>query len=98
MDMKTILLIAALTGGTNVLQYFGVAAPAQTTEAEVTANSDFMRDELKVCLADLKECYVECAHVDSVHGSNPWSDGTLTLGAGDGDWVNAAPYPEQIVR
>jgi hypothetical protein len=60
-DTKTILLIAALTGGTNALQFFGITVPSETASAEVTANSDFMRDELSLCLEKLKTCYRECS-------------------------------------
>jgi len=65
MDLKTILLVAAL-GGTNALQYLGIAAPAQTHSAETTANAEFIRDELHICIKELKECNRHCSRSDTI--------------------------------
>jgi hypothetical protein len=81
-DFKTVLLLVAL-GGTNALQYLGFAVPAQTTTAEVTANSDFMRDQLDSCLAELKACYADCSRTSSQPAV---------------EWEAEVPYPEQLVR
>ena len=59
LDFKTILLIIAL-GGTNALQYLGIAAPAQTQTAETVAAAEIVGTELQQCMKDLKECYREC--------------------------------------
>jgi len=57
-DWRTLLLIAAL--GANPLQYFGITVPAEQNSAELLATSEFMRDQLDKCMADLRECYAEC--------------------------------------
>ena len=71
MDMKSIIMLVTLLMGTNVAtnagQFLGNTRPAIEAKAEVTANSDFMRDELNACLAQLRECYAECAHSGKVH-------------------------------
>jgi hypothetical protein len=99
-DLKTVVLLIALTGGTNVLQYFGVTAPTETAKSEVTANSDFMRDQLKVCLADLKQCYSDCGRPHAEPG--PVSNTDLGVhrewAEVPDEWEAAVPYPAQMVR
>lgn len=68
LDTKTILLVIALTGGTNALQFLGITAPAETAKAELTANSDMIRDELSICLNELRECYRNCPSAYHDHG------------------------------
>ena len=88
-DWKTILVLAALTGGTNFLQYLGITAPTQTAKTEVAANSDFMRDELNACLGELKKCYAQC-------GSRM---GSANIGSTDFyNWEAEAPFPAQIAK
>jgi hypothetical protein len=95
-DWKTILLLAVLTGGTNTLQYFGITVPTETAKSEVTANSDFMRDQLNQCFMDLKECYAQCA----MH-SGGWNEPNVNAGPGHllGEgWQFSAPYPGQFEK
>ena len=88
-DFRTILLIVALGGGSNLLTYFGLAAPAQTTSAEATANAEFIRDELHLCIKELKECHARCVvSVGWVHTS---AVGTDTLLASV--WWATTPSP-----
>jgi len=78
MDIKTILTIVALLGGSNLVtnagQYMGNTRPVMEAKAEVTANSDFMRDELNACLEKLKTCYMDCGGNRATSGAPPdWS-------------------------
>jgi hypothetical protein len=59
LDTKTIMLIIAL-GGTNALQYLGISAPAQNTEAETMATAEFMSEQLDKCMTDLRDCIKTC--------------------------------------
>jgi hypothetical protein len=99
MDMKTIILIVTLLGGTNALQAAGITAPAVNAKAEVTANSDFMRDELNQCLKELKECYRNCSRQNTLMRSAPplaplllaedtvlLKDGVVEKYSGGGGW------------
>ncbi len=107
MDMKSIIMLVTLLMGTNVAtnagQFLGNTRPAIEAKAEVTANSDFMRDELNACLAQLRECYAECAHSGKVHVGDAPPIGPLPPAYGPGvlpylgsALMSAPPSAEEI--
>jgi hypothetical protein len=60
MDIKWIVILALVTGGTNVAQYLGIAQPETKVAVETQAANEMIRDELHSCLKELKECYSQC--------------------------------------
>lgn len=93
LDTKTILLVAALTGGTNALQALGFTLPAEKSKSEITANSEFIRDELNSCLTQLKECYGQLGNCQQGHSmGDPGYTDT------EPEWELNAPYPEQFKK
>lgn len=65
MDIKWVIAAAMLSGGGlgTVGQYFGFTAPANQTQSDTSMAAELIRDELRSCMVDLRECYRECGHV-----------------------------------
>jgi hypothetical protein len=66
-DIKWIVILMLITGGTNIAQYLGIAAPEAKVATETQAANEMIRDELHLCMKELKECYSQCGTPRNMH-------------------------------
>jgi hypothetical protein len=65
MDIKWIVILALVTGGTNALQFLGITAPTQQTKTETTMVAEMISAELQRCYDRLEECMDKCGGTTS---------------------------------
>jgi hypothetical protein len=65
MDIKWIVILALVTGGTNALQFLGITAPAKETKSDATMAAEMISEELQRCYDRLNECMDNCGGTTS---------------------------------
>jgi hypothetical protein len=65
MDIKWIVILALVTGGTNALQFLGITAPTQQTKTETTMVAEMISAELQRCYDRLEDCMDKCGGTTS---------------------------------
>jgi hypothetical protein len=71
MDIKWIVILALVTGGTNALQFLGITQPTQRTETDTTMAAEMISAELQRCYDRLSECMDNCGGNTSWQKSEP---------------------------